>query len=299
MAWDDGLQRGTSAYNIASDQGSRLRVIAGPGTGKSFSMRRRVARLIESGAEPDRILAVTFTRIAAEDVRRELNGLDVEGAEDIEARTLHSLAMKILRKQGVMDSLGRVTRPMLGFELEPLLHDLANPSFGHKRERLKRIKAYEAAFARSQDEDPIEAADGTDRIFRAALVDWMKFCNCILLGEAIPFLYLYLRDNPASPEFTLYDYILVDEYQDLNKVEQSVISMLGRDSEIVIVGDDNQSIYSFKHAHPAGIIEWEGDNRDRSDHELTICYRCPERVVSMANSLIAHNPRGGRAHTGA
>ncbi|ESZ36794.1 hypothetical protein X732_21985 [Mesorhizobium sp. L2C066B000] len=258
-------------------------------------MRRRVARLVESGADPERILAVTFTRIAAEDVRRELNKLDVEGADEIQARTLHSFAMRILRKQWVINLLGRVTRPLLNFEIEPLLYDLGDNRFGNKGAREKRIKAYEAAFARSQDDDPIEAADAVDREFRHALVDWMTFHKCILLGEAIPFLYIYLRDNPASPEFDLFDYILVDEYQDLNKVEQSVVKLLGRDANVIIVGDENQSIYSFKHAHPEGIIEWEDDNLDRSDHELTTCYRCPGRVVSMANSLIAHNP-GGNAH---
>jgi superfamily I DNA/RNA helicase len=62
----------------------------------------------------------------------------------------------------------------------------------------------------------------------------------------------------------------------------------------VIVGDENQSIYSFKHAHPEGIVEWELENDAKTDHELTECYRSPERVVSIANSLIAHNPDGNR-----
>ncbi|RUU55345.1 ATP-dependent helicase [Mesorhizobium sp. M2C.T.Ca.TU.002.02.1.1] len=292
MAWDDGLTRRSPAHGIAADEGSRIRTIAGPGTGKSFSMRRRVARLIETGIEPSRILAVTFTRIAAEDIRRELNGLEIEGAQEISARTLHSLAMRILRKQQVIDALGRVTRPLFGFETEPLLFDLDNGQFGNKRARHDRMQAYEAAFARSQDEDPIDSATGIDRHFRRALVSWMTFHKCMLLGEVIPFLYIYLRDNPASPEFDDYDHVLVDEYQDLNKVEQSVIELLSRESDVIIVGDDNQSIYSFKHAHPAGIIEWEEGNQERSDHELTTCFRCPERVVAMANSLIANNPHG-------
>ncbi|ESY01448.1 hypothetical protein X755_05315 [Mesorhizobium sp. LNJC405B00] len=106
-------------------------------------MRRRVARLVESGADPERILAVTFTRIAAEDVRRELNKLDVEGADEIQARTLHSFAMRILRKQWVINLLGRVTRPLLNFEIEPLLYDLGDNRFGirvHARSGLRHMK---------------------------------------------------------------------------------------------------------------------------------------------------------------
>jgi superfamily I DNA/RNA helicase len=214
LPWDDQLNPLTPAYAIATDDSPRIRVLAGPGTGKSFSMRRRVARLIENGADPSRILAITFTRIAAEDIRRELNGLDVAGAELIDARTLHSLAMRTLQRQHVIDALGRNTRPLGNFELEPLLSDIS-AEYGDKRRRGKLLKAYEAAFARDQDENPLDAADAIDRAFRHDLVSWLRFHKCMLLGELIPFFYQYLRQNPASPEFDNYDHILVDEFQDL------------------------------------------------------------------------------------
>lgn len=292
MAWNDNLNRGTPAHGIASEGAERIRVIAGPGTGKSFSIRRRVARLIEEeGIDPSRILALTFTRIAAEDIRRELNSLDVEGADQIEARTVHGLAMKILQRRHVIESLGRETNPMGTFEIEPLLHDLG-PEHGDKRDREKRLQAYLAAFATDQDDDPLNCADRADRRFRRELVAWLTFHKAMHIGELIPFLYAYLRDNPHAPEFRDYDCILVDEYQDLNRVEQGVIDLLGRDASVIIVGDENQSIYSFKHAHPEGILEWESGNDDRADHSLVECYRCPRRVVSMANSLIANNDGG-------
>jgi DNA helicase II / ATP-dependent DNA helicase PcrA len=293
LAWNDDLPQQTPAYGIASDDAERTRVVAGPGTGKSFSLRRRVARLVEQGAEPERILAVTFTRIAAEDIRREMHSLDVEGAESIYARTLHSLAMSILSRRHVVESLGRETRPMGTFEVEPLLHDLSRVH-GDKRRREKRLEAYLAAFATDQNDDPLDCADQADREFRRELVSWLTFHRAMLIGELIPFFYTYLRDNPAAQEFGDFDHILVDEYQDLNKVEQGVVELMGRDASLMIVGDENQSIYSFKHAHPEGILEWEEENDDRSDHQLVECYRCPRRVVSMANSLIANN-QGGAA----
>jgi ATP-dependent exoDNAse (exonuclease V) beta subunit len=79
MPWSDGLVAGTPAYNIASSTNARIRVVAGPGTGKSFAMKRRVARLLEAGTNPAAILPVTFTRVAAEDLHRELVGMNVPG----------------------------------------------------------------------------------------------------------------------------------------------------------------------------------------------------------------------------
>jgi superfamily I DNA/RNA helicase len=137
--------------------------------------------------------------------------------------------------------------------MEPLLYDLPN-TFGDKRARNKRIRAYEAAWARLQHEEPGHARD--DQAFENALVGWLGFHKGMLIGEIIPYAYRYLRDNPAAPEREMFDYILVDEYQDLNKAEQAVIDLLTGAGHVCIVGDDDQSLYSFKHAHPAGIREF-------------------------------------------
>src|SRR3546814_8795620 len=75
MAWSDGLNPATPAFQIAGSTNQRVRVVAGPGTGKSFAMKRRVARLLEDGVAPGAILPVTFTRVAAEDLHRELVGM--------------------------------------------------------------------------------------------------------------------------------------------------------------------------------------------------------------------------------
>ena len=111
----------------------------------------------------------------------------------------------------------------------------------------------------------------------------------MLVGEIIPELYRYLRNNPEAPERALYDHLLVDEYQDLNKVEQAVIDLLTGAASLCVVGDDDQSIYSFKHAHPEGIRTFLDTHPGAADHALVECYRCPTRIVVIANSLIDHN----------
>jgi DNA helicase-2/ATP-dependent DNA helicase PcrA len=288
MPWDDGLDPNSPAYGIASDRSESIRVVAGPGTGKSFGLKRRVARLLETGVSPARILPVTFTNVAAEDLQREMLQIAVPGCEAIRGSTLHALGMKILSRRNVLETTGRIARPLNRFEMEPLLYDLSS-NFGNKRDRNKRIRAYEAAWARLQHEEPGYAADPDDQLFERVLIDWLRFHRGMLIGEIIPQVYQYLRDNPAAPELHLYDHILVDEYQDLNRAEQAVIDLIRNTACLCIVGDDDQSLYSFKFAHPAGIRTFPDSHPGTTDHEILDCRRCPTLIVAIANALIAHN----------
>jgi ATP-dependent DNA helicase UvrD/PcrA len=288
MPWHDNLDRNSPAYAIASSDSRFNRIVAGPGTGKSFALKRRVARLLEAGVVPARILPVTFTNVAAEDLQREMLQIGVAGCAEIRGSTLHALCMRILGRQNVLEAIGRIPRPLNRFETEPLLYDLP-AAFGNKRARNKRIRAYEAAWARLQHELPGHAPNAQDQAFENALVSWLRFHRGMLIGEIIPHVYRYLRDNPGAPERNLYDHILVDEYQDLNKAEQAVIDLLSNTAHLCIVGDDDQSLYSFKFAHPAGIRSFPATHPDTRDHEVLECRRCPTRIVEMANSLIAHN----------
>lgn len=274
MPWNDGLIPGSPAHGIASSISARIRVVAGPGTGKSFALKRRVARLLEDErVTPRRILPVTFTRVAAEDLHRELITLWVRGADDLEGRTLHSLAFWILRRHNVLESTGRVPRTLNQYEFDPLLYDLPE-TFGTKKAKKERIQAYEAAWARLQHEEPGFAQDVRDVEFERVLLEWLMFHEAMLIGEIIPEVYRYLRNNPVAPERRLFYHILVDEFQDLNKAEQRVIELLGQQNSLCIVGDDDQSIYSFKYANPEGIRTWEQFHSGCDDHTLLECRRC-------------------------
>lgn len=288
MAWNTDLDPASVAYKIAAADEARVRVIAGPGTGKSFAMKRRVARLLESGVDPTRVLAVTFTRVAAEDLHRELQKLGVAGCEELKGQTLHSLAMRILGRKHVLETLGRHARPLNRFEMKALVADLAN-AVGGKNACKKLIDNYQAAWAQSQGDDPGFAKDQTEAIFEKALIDWMMFHRSMLIGEVVPYLVKYLKHNPAAPEHSEFSHLLIDEYQDLNKAEQSALAYLGEKAAVCVVGDDDQSIYSFKSAYPDGIRQWKDVHPGCADLAMSDCHRCPIAVVDMANSLIAHN----------
>jgi len=288
MAWNDDLAPGTAAHDIAVSAHARIRVLAGPGAGKSFAMKRRVARLLEvDGIDAARILAVTFTRVAAEDLHRELVSLQVPGAGQLQGRTLHSVAISILMRNHVLAVLGRVPRPLNEYELEPLLADLS-ASHGNKYERKRLIRAYGAAWARLQTEEPGFARTPQDQAFADELVDWLTWHEAMLMDEIVPHLFQYLKANPGAPEHTEYSHLLIDEYQDLNRAEQDSLHYLGANGAICIIGDDDQSIYSFRHAHPHGIREW-ATLHTAEERSIGECWRCPTTVVAMANALIARN----------
>jgi DNA helicase-2/ATP-dependent DNA helicase PcrA len=135
VAWDKDLDQNGVAYKIAAAAGDRIRVIAGPGTGKSYAMKRRVARLLEEKVSPDQVLAVTFTRVAAEDLHRELQKLDVPGCEELEGVTLHGLGMRILARSHVLQIMGRHPRPLNSFELKAMYQD-----FEHSRCIISALK---------------------------------------------------------------------------------------------------------------------------------------------------------------
>lgn len=289
MSWNTDLIEGTPAYEFAACPSRVLRTVAGPGSGKSFALKRRVARLLEEGCNPERILAVTFTRTAASDLRAEINSLNLEGAGRVNACTLHSLCFKILASREILTETGRVPRPILPHELKPLLYDLDSDQFGTYNDKDRRLKAFEAAWARMQHEEVGYALNEVDQNFERELRNWLILHKAMLLGEIIPETLCYLRDNPLCSELSLFDHVLVDEYQDLNKVEQELIKLISGNGSLTIIGDDDQSIYSFKHAHPEGIRAFPSIFNECRTIEFAECRRCPTSVVNMASSLISNN----------
>lgn len=288
MHWDDDLTG--PAHDIAAIDASPMRVTAGPGTGKTFAMMRRTARLLQMDrVEPKRILVCTFTRTAARDLQKSLASLGVAGVDEVRAGTLHSLCFSVLSREEVLEATGRTPRPLLASEERFLEEDLKGSPFGGIRECRKLIKAFNAAWARLQTDDPGWPQSSKDRKFQAALDRWLRFHQAMLIGELVPETLHYLRSNPLSPLRTAFDEVLVDEYQDLNRAEQALLDLLAENGRLTIIGDEDQSIYSFKHAHPQGISTFDESHPGTHDEKLEECRRCPQLVVHLANSLIRSN----------
>ncbi len=273
---------------FATSTADALRALAGPGTGKTYALIRRLAALLEQGVDPAEILVVTFARTAARDLVSAVGELEAAG-DELVPRTLHSFCFSILGRQHVLQATGRTPRIVLDFERNILLKDLQG-DFGTLRDRQKLVVAFEAAWARRQAEPPGSPVPGLDQGFQDELLDTLRWHRAMMVGEVVPIALYYLQHNPQAEERAIYTHVLVDEYQDLNRAEQEVLNLLSSDSKIAIIGDDDQSIYGFKHANPEGIRNFHEDHTGTEDVEFVICRRCPSRVVKMAQTIVQRNP---------
>ena len=279
--WLNGVEG--PARDVINGTALRILALSGPGTGKSYALKRRVWRLLEQGVDPKRILVVTLTRTAAFDLRTELEGLNVPGAEEIGARTMHSYCFSLLSKAHVLEQLGKEPRILFSFEEDYLLRDLEG-DFGNIHARRKHLQAF-AAFWAKRPNQPAPEGSGLDPHFLTQLDFWLRWHQGMLLSELVPAALQYLQHDPHAPERSAHDHVLVDEYQDLNHGDQILIDLLAEGSNLLVVGDDDQSIYSVRWANPEGIRNFLSDDR----HELLECRRCPTSVVAIANSLILNN----------
>lgn len=287
MAWDTGL---TGTYlNIANYPGTPLRVMAGPGTGKTFALIRRVSRLLETGTTPSSILVVSFTRTAAKDLITNLRALASPGAGQVVASTLHSLSLALLFKNDVFQATNRVPRLLMNFEVDCIISDLAG-SFGGKTATKALISAFEAYWATLQHQQPGWPQDATQQAFQRDLINWLTYHKSMIIGELVPRTLDYILQNPASPQIPSYAHTLVDEYQDLNRADQVLIDALARNGTLTVVGDEDQSIYtSLRYARPDGIVQFHQTHASTHDEPLFNCMRCPSQPIEMANALILHN----------
>ncbi|MDO8531600.1 MAG: ATP-dependent helicase [Dehalococcoidia bacterium] len=287
MAWNTGIAG--PVLDIAVYPSTPLRVMAGPGTGKTFAVMHRVARLLETGTSPSSILAVSFTRTAANDLISQLNSLGSPGAQNVTASTLHSLAFKLLRENAVFQATHRVARPLTSFESDCLVTDLA-PNFGGKDAVKALVKAFGACWATLQHHQLGWPRDPIQQNFQRELLRWLTYHQAILIDELVPLALDYIRQNPASPHTPQYGHVLVDEYQDLNRADQEFVDAVARNGALTVIGDEDQSIYTMlRHAQPEGITQFHTSHSNTHDVPLHDCRRCPHQVVHMANALILHN----------
>lgn len=287
MRWDENLE-GPAKMIVESDD-PLICVQAGPGTGKSFSIKRRVMRLLQKGVEPDSIFACTFTNVAANDLRKTILGTEMPNANKVHVCTIHSYCFSVLNQNSVFSHLQRNPRPLLDYELQFLYEDLKGGAFGNKKSIEGLIKRFEAAWATRQYETPGWPTHPVEKQFYDEVINWLKVHKGMLVGELVPLTLAFFRSNPHLPELTQFEFIFVDEYQDLNKAEQELIRILSTKSKLMIVGDANQSIYKFKGAHPDGIRNFPRENPGTKTQPLIECRRCPRRVVRMANELMKKN----------
>lgn len=283
------------------DEGPLL-VLAGPGSGKTKTLISRVARIIE--ATPDesfRVLCLTFTRKAATEMRERLFDLVPEAQKRVHLTTFHSFATDVLRQHGSYFQLNPDFEIIDRTEQISIIKKIIteNPQdFSSFISAEKALDAIEYLFKELvKDESVAELVKNAETGLQlAALFKKYKeiLCeqNALDYGAIIYLCEQILRElrRLARQLRSVYKYVSVDEFQDTNKSQYSLLRSFAseRNSNLFIVGDDDQIIYQWNGASPKR-IETLKEQYDLKVIQLPENYRCPAEVVGLANTLIEHN----------
>jgi len=290
----------TAQHSAAHDDAPQVRLLAGPGTGKSSSIEERVHWLLSNGTPPNQIVAVSFTRAAAQDLERRIRTYgEQHGHADVQqvrVSTLHSVALRLLRQAGLLAAFPVDPRVLDDWELEEIFDSefggKASISRKTRREAIRR--AHEAYWSTGlwdpanyiPPNPPISAQERT--AFQAFLNSRGQLYACVLPGE------LVRKCVDASTTGTLNlpqlldaSHLIVDEYQDLNPCDLQFVHLLATaDITLFAAGDDDQSIYSFRFASPAGIQKFRETYPVASLRSLDDCFRCTPVVLNSAYALV-------------
>lgn len=281
-------------------------VIAGAGSGKTRVLTFRIAHLIERGVDPFNILALTFTNKAAKEMKGRISEIVGESdAKSISMGTFHSVFARILRHHS--DKLGypsnftiydtQDSRSLLKTIIKELKLDdkTYKPNLVHGRiSSAKNNLISAAAYEANTDIVAEDRMSGKPRLFeiykayekRCFMAGAMDFDDLLYKTNVL------LRDHPDVLHFyqQKFRYILVDEYQDTNYSQYLIVKKLAAVYQnICVVGDDAQSIYSFRGANIENILNFQTDYPECIVFKLEQNYRSTKTIVNAANSIIARN----------
>ena len=275
-------------------------VIAGAGSGKTKVLTHKIAYDIANGVKPWNILAITFTNKAANEMKERIEKLIGDAAKDLWMGTFHSICVRILRKY--IDRIGFKSdfvifdtsdqRTLIKECLKALKVDdkiftdravLAEISNG-KNEMLEP-KAYGVKYAGDFRKEKIAEIY---ELYQKKL----KENNAIDFDDIINFTIRILSENPDVLDYYTekFKYVLVDEYQDTNKAQFTLVSLLAsKYGNVTAVGDNDQGIYSFRGADITNILNFERDFPGTKIIKLEQNYRCTGNILKAANAVIKHN----------
>ena len=276
-------------------------VIAGAGSGKTKVLTHKIAYLIgEKGAKPWDILAITFTNKAANEMKERIANLVGDDAKDIWMGTFHSICVRILRR--FIDRIGFDTSFII-FDtsdqrtlVKACMRDLAiDDKLFNDRSVLSEIS--NAKNEMLEPEQYTARSNGDFRKEKIATVyelyqKRLKENNAIDFDDIINYTIKILMENPDILEYyaNKFKYVLVDEYQDTNKAQFTLVTLLAsKHGNITVVGDNDQGIYSFRGADISNILNFERDFPGTKIIKLEQNYRCTGNILKAANSVIKNN----------
>ncbi len=287
--------------------GGPLLVIAGAGSGKTRTLVYRVSRLIESGHDPSRVLLLTFTNKAAREMLRRVETLLAVDTRRLMGGTFHSVGNRILRRFGTRLGLGanftildpedaremleaatsdrRIATLERRFPKGDVLLDLYSFTINTGKPFPEVLAAHAPHFAELETEivSVFQRYRERKRLANACDYDDLLLMWKRLLDE-VP--------EAAAQLAASYDHVLVDEYQDTNRLQGEIVDGMARvKRNVTVVGDDAQAIYSFRGASFENILGFPHRYPEAQTFRLTRNYRSTPEILALANASIAHNTK--------
>lgn len=289
LKWDDQLTPEQIKYASCKLINHSV-LIAGPGTGKTYTIIRKIAYMISvKKIPPDDILILTFTRAAAAELRNRLkNFLDNE--DDIPTiSTLHSFALKQLILNQDLIANYQIPVPIRIVddweENNIIFEDLKVILNTHKKKIIDNFLLLSADWD-TLKADEEERDSRFEANFLGAWESHRKTYSYILRSELV---YQVKKSLEQMGDFKLeknFMYVLIDEFQDLNQCDLALIYALrDRGSNICGIGDDDQSIYGFRYAYPEGIRTFEKNFSPADLYDLSICQRCDKKIIELSEFI--------------
>jgi DNA helicase-2/ATP-dependent DNA helicase PcrA len=282
-------------------------VLAGAGSGKTRTITYRVAYLLSQGVHPENILLVTFTNKASREMIERVEAIAMGGGKLPWAGTFHHIAYRILKKYGgLLGYTSTFTILDSGDSLDILKLCLKGEGINRTEKRFPSPKVLQSIISYARNAETTIAdvldlkhpnwLDIADTITRIA-EDYRKRkleANAMDFDDLLVNLYLLLLKEPAVKQkfANQFQYVLVDEYQDTNKIQASIINQFASvHKNVLVVGDDAQSIYSFRAADIQNILGFNEHYPGSKIFRLETNYRSTPDILNVANEVIANNTR--------
>ena len=275
-------------------------IIAGAGSGKTKVLTHKIAYYIANGVSPWNILAITFTNKAANEMKERVEKLVGDKSKDIWMGTFHAICVRILRKY--IDRLG-FTSDFVIFDTsdqKALIKDCLKATNADDKIFTDKAVQYEISNGKNEMLEPNAYRMKYAGDFRKEKISEiyelyqkkLKDNNAIDFDDIINFTIKILTENPDVLEYYTekFKYILVDEYQDTNKAQFVLVSILAsKYGNITAVGDNDQGIYSFRGADISNILNFQKDFPGTKLIKLEQNYRCTGNILKAANAVIKNN----------
>ncbi|MGH9336299.1 MAG: ATP-dependent helicase, partial [Vicinamibacteria bacterium] len=276
-----------------------LLVVAGAGSGKTRVLTHRIAHLIrDRGVSPFAILAITFTNKAADEMRKRVLALLRAPAENLSVHTFHAACLRLLRRFGEDAGLPRKFTVYGEEDRRAVLRRVCRALHLADREYpLSRVSASISASKNRAFSAGSPGAPGHDVFARTVLMVAENYQRELETAGAVDFDDLLLRGvellecSERAQAFAArrFRHVLVDEYQDTNRVQYRLLRLLAPHKDLFVVGDEDQSIYNFRGADLRNILDFERDFPGARVVKLEVNYRSTGRILRAAAGVIRNN----------